>query len=149
MPATNELEARVRAHLAEIERAGLRRTLRPPSGIDLSSNDYLGLASHPLIKERMAEAVRQWGVGSTGSRLLRGDRECFEAIEARFAKFKGTERALYFSSGFLANLAVLTTFPEKDDIIYTDQLNHASLIDGIRLSQATDRKSTRLNSSHT
>ena len=139
MPATNELEARVRAHLAEIERAGLRRTLRPPSGIDLSSNDYLGLAAHPLIKERMTEAVRQWGVGSTGSRLLRGDRECFEAIEARFAKFKGTERALYFSSGFLANLAVLTTFPEKDDIIYTDQLNHASLIDGIRLSQATRR----------
>ena len=139
MPDTSELEARVRAHLAEIERAGLRRVLRPPSGIDLSSNDYLGLAEHPVVKERMAEAVMQWGAGSTGSRLLRGDRECFEAIEARFARFKGTERALYFSSGFLANLAVLSTFPQQGDVIYSDELNHASLIDGIRLSHAARR----------
>ena len=137
MSGTKELEARVRAHLAEIERTGLRRVMRPPSGVDLSSNDYLGLASHPLIKERMAEAVRQLGVGSTGSRLLRGDRECFEAVETRFAKFKGAERALYFSSGFLANLAVLTTFPEQGDVVYSDELNHASLIDGVRLSRAT------------
>lgn len=139
MPATSELERRVRAHLAEIERAGLRRVMRPPSGIDLSSNDYLGLAQHPLIKERMAEAVRQLGAGSTGSRLLRGDRECFEQIEARFARFKGTERSLYFSSGFLANLAVLTTFPEAGDALYSDELNHASLIDGVRLSRAERR----------
>jgi 8-amino-7-oxononanoate synthase len=137
MSGTKELEARVRAHLAEIERAGLRRVMRPPSGIDLSSNDYLGLASHPLIKERMAEAVRQLGVGSTGSRLLRGDRECFEAVEERFARFKGTERSLYLSSGFLANLAVLTTFPEAGDVVHSDELNHASLIDGVRLSRAT------------
>lgn len=135
MQAT-DIEQRVRAHLAEIERAGLRRTLRPPSGIDLSSNDYLGLAAHPLIKERMADAVRQFGVGSTGSRLLRGNRDCFEAIEERFARFKGTERALYFSSGYLANLAVLTTFPEPSDVIFSDALNHASLIDGVRLSRA-------------
>lgn len=137
MSGTKELEARVRAHLAEIERAGLRRVMRPPSGIDLSSNDYLGLSAHPLIKERMAEAVLQLGAGSTGSRLLRGDRECFEAVEERFARFKGTERALYFSSGFLANLAVLTTFPEQGDVVYSDELNHASLIDGVRLSRAT------------
>lgn len=136
MPGTEELERRVRAHLADIEKAGLRRTMQPPLGIDLASNDYLGLASHPLVRERMAHAVREWGAGSTGSRLLRGDRECFEAIEKRFARFKGTERSLYFSSGYLANLAVLTTFPEAEDTIYSDALNHASLIDGARLSRA-------------
>lgn len=136
MQGTSDLERRVRAHLADIERAGLRRVMRPPSGIDLSSNDYLGLATHPLIKDRMAEAVRELGAGSTGSRLLRGDRECFEAVEEKFARFKGTERALYFSSGYLANLAVLTTFPEETDTVFSDSLNHASLIDGVRLSRA-------------
>ncbi|MEI9813751.1 MAG: hypothetical protein WDO18_14375 [Acidobacteriota bacterium] len=66
-----------------------------------------------MIKDRMAKAVCEGGAGSTGSRLLRGDREAFEAVEDRFARFKGTERALYFSSGYLANLAVLTTFRKK------------------------------------
>ncbi len=129
------LERRLRARLAELKREGLLRKRRPPRGIDLSSNDYLGLAAHPLIKERMAAAVCALGAGSTGSRLLRGERECFEALEARFARFKGTERSLYFSSGYLANLAVLTTFPETGDTIYSDERNHASLIDGARLSK--------------
>src|SRR5262249_23679209 len=70
----------------------------------------------------------------TGSRLLRGERDAFASLERRFAAFKGTERALYFSSGYLANLAVLTTFPEEKDVIFSDTLNHASLIDGVRLS---------------
>src|SRR6202021_2900010 len=65
-----------------------------------------------------------------------GERECFSRIERRFAEFKGTERSLYFSSGYLANLAALTTFPEAGDVIFSDQRNHASLIDGARLSQA-------------
>ena len=130
------LEQRLRAHLAELEREGLLRKRRPPQGIDLSSNDYLGLAAHPLIKERMAAAVCAMGVGSTGSRLLRGERDCFTALEQRFAAFKGTERSLYFSSGYLANLAVLTTFPEAGDTIFSDEWNHASLIDGARLSRA-------------
>ena len=130
------LEKRLRAHLAELERDGLLRKRRPPQGIDLSSNDYLGLAAHPYIRERMAAAVCATGVGSTGSRLLRGERECFTALEQRFAEFKGTERSLYFSSGYLANLAVLTTFPEAGDTIFSDELNHASLIDGARLSRA-------------
>jgi len=119
-----------------LERDGLLRTLRAPSGIDLSSNDYLGLASHPHLKERMMAAVARDGVGSTGSRLLRGERDGFAAIERRFAGFKGTERSLYFSSGYLANLAVLTTFSEREDVILSDERNHASLIDGIRLSPA-------------
>jgi 8-amino-7-oxononanoate synthase len=130
------LEQRLRGHLADLERDGLLRKRRPPQGIDLSSNDYLGLAAHPLIKERMAAAVCAEGAGSTGSRLLRGERECFTALELRFAEFKGTERSLYFSSGYLANLAVLTTFPEAGDTIFSDQRNHASLIDGARLSRA-------------
>jgi 8-amino-7-oxononanoate synthase len=130
------LEERLRAHLAELERDGLLRTRRPPQGVDLSSNDYLGLAAHPLIKERMAAAVCAMGAGSTGSRLLRGERDCFTELEQRFAEFKRTDRSLYFSSGYLANLAVLTTFPEAGDTIFSDERNHASLIDGVRLSRA-------------
>jgi 8-amino-7-oxononanoate synthase len=130
------LERRLRAGLADLERDGLLRTLRPPHGIDFSSNDYLGLATHPLLKDRMAGALQELGCGSTGSRLLRGERDCFTALERRFARFKGTDRALYFSSGYLANLAVLTTFPEDADTIFSDQFNHASLIDGVRLSRA-------------
>jgi 8-amino-7-oxononanoate synthase len=119
-----------------LDEKGLRRSLRPPFGIDLSSNDYLGLANHPRIKEAMAGAVHREGVGSTGSRLLRGDRDSFAAIERRFAHFKGTERALYFSSGYLANIAVMTTFAESGDVVISDEHNHASLIDGMRLSSA-------------
>lgn len=130
------LEERLRSHLAELERDGLLRQRRPPQGIDLSSNDYLGLATHPLIKERMAAAVCAMGAGSTGSRLLRGERDAFTELEHRFAEFKGTDRALYFGSGYLANLAVLTTFPEAGDTIFSDEWNHASLIDGTRLSRA-------------
>lgn len=135
MQAT-DFERRVRAGLDEIDRAGLRRIRRAPSGIDFSSNDYLGLAAHPMLKQRMAAAVCEHGCGSTGSRLLRGERECFSAIEQRFARFKGTERSLYFSSGYLANLAVLTAFPDSGDVIFSDERNHASLIDGARLSRA-------------
>lgn len=76
------------------------------------------------------------GCGSTGSRLLRGQRKAFSILEKRFAEFKGTEAALYFGSGYAANLAVLSTFPEHGDTILSDRFNHASLIDGIRLSRA-------------
>jgi len=116
--------------------ARLLRTLRPPRGIDLSSNDYLGLSQHPRLKDAMIAGVRADGCGSTGSRLLRGERDSFSDLERSFAVFKGTERSLYFSSGYLANLAVLTTLPEAEDVIASDERNHASLIDGIRLSAA-------------
>jgi 8-amino-7-oxononanoate synthase len=130
------LAARLSERLRAIEAQGLRRTLQPPSGIDLCSNDYLGLAEHPHLKQRMADAVIAEGVGSTGSRLLRGERSGFARAEGKFARFKGAERSLYFSSGYLANLAVLTTFPEAGDVIFSDEWNHASLIDGARLSRA-------------
>ncbi len=136
MKPTSLLERRSRARLAELESAGLMRSLRSPAGIDLSSNDYLGLAAHPLLREAMAESAERDGCGSTGSRLLRGERDSFRRLEQRFARFKRTERSLYFSSGYLANLAVLSTFAEEGDVIFSDERNHASLIDGMRLSRA-------------
>jgi len=131
-----ELERRVRKTIREMELAGLRRHLRPLSGIDFSSNDYLGLSRHPLVKQKMAEAVMREGCGSTGSRLLRGNRESFTDVETQFATFKGTDAALYFGSGYAANLGVLGTFIERHDLVFSDTHNHASIIDGIRLSRA-------------
>jgi 8-amino-7-oxononanoate synthase len=133
---SESLESRVGTRLRAIREDQLQRTLAPPAGADLSSNDYLGLANHPRLKQAMTRAIEHGGVGSTGSRLLRGDREVFTDVERNFAAFKRTERALYFSSGYLANLAVLTTLPERGDVIFSDERNHASLIDGIRLSAA-------------
>jgi 8-amino-7-oxononanoate synthase len=84
----------------------------------------------------MAEAVMIDGCGSTGSRLLRGNRESFTRVEQRFAEFKGTEAALYFGSGYAANVGVFSTFVERHDLVFSDEHNHASIIDGIRLSRA-------------
>jgi 8-amino-7-oxononanoate synthase len=134
--ANDALAGRIRERLHAIREGRLERSLRPPSGLDLSSNDYLGLSTHPRVVQAMVAAIEREGVGSTGSRLLRGDREAFAEIERRFAVFKGAERALYFSSGYLANLAVLTTFAEGGDVILSDSRNHASLIDAGRLSSA-------------
>jgi 8-amino-7-oxononanoate synthase len=130
------LEHRIRNRLERFERDGLSRKLAPPRGIDLSSNDYLRLASHPALKARMIEAIGEEGCGSTGSRLLRGDRACFTEVECKFAGFKGAEAALYFSSGYAANLSVLSTFLEEGDVVFFDRLNHASLVDGMKLGKA-------------
>ena len=110
--------------------------MRPPLGIDLSSNDYLNLSTDSRVRAAFIAGIEREGCSSTGSRLLRGDREAFVDVEARFARFKGTERALFFSSGYLANLAVLTGLTEAGDVILSDARNHASLIDGARLSRA-------------
>lgn len=133
------LESRVSRELAELEAQNLRRRLAPPCGIDFCSNDYLSLAGHPLLRRAMAQAAEREGCGSTGSRLVRGEREIFSRLERRFAAFKGAERALYFSSGYLANLAALATFPQPGDVIFSDARNHASLIDGMRLGRAARR----------
>src|SRR5438128_181364 len=132
----DSLADRISDRLASIREGGQKRSLRPPAGVDFCSNDYLGLSQHPRVKQAMIDAVLREGAGSTGSRLLRGDRTAFTDVERKFAAFKGAERALYFSSGYLANLAVLTTLAERDDVIFSDALNHASLIDGVRLSAA-------------
>lgn len=130
------LGTRIRQRLREIDEAGLRRRMKAPGGIDFSSNDYLSLANHPLLRQRMAAAIEHEGVGSTGSRLLRGDRDSFAAIEGRFARFKGTEASLYFATGYSANIGVLATLPEEGDLLFSDALNHASIIDGMRLARA-------------
>ena len=135
--ATGALESRVRSRLADLSKQDLTRVLRPPFGIDLSSNDYLKLAEDPRLRAAFARGIASEGVGSTGSRLLRGDRLAFARAEARFAAWKGTERALFLSSGYLANIAVLTALTESGDVIFSDALNHASLIDAMRLSKAT------------
>lgn len=136
MPADSRLALRTTRHLAELQARGLGRVMRPPSGVDLSSNDYLGLATDVRVREAFIRGVAEEGCGSTGSRLLRGDRQVFASIERRFARFKGTDASLYFSSGYLANIAVLTAFGERGDRIVSDARNHASLIDGARLSRA-------------
>ncbi|HEY0426828.1 MAG TPA: 8-amino-7-oxononanoate synthase [Pyrinomonadaceae bacterium] len=129
------LHERILERLSEIEAKNLKRALVSPRGIDLSSNDYLGLAKDARLKNAMIEGVLREGVGSTGSRLLRGERDCFREVERQFAAWKNSERALYFNSGYQANIGVLQTFPENGDVVFSDEFNHASLIDGIRLSK--------------
>src|SRR5262252_3718419 len=130
------LAARVHARLRSLREAGLFRTMRAPAGIDLSSNDYLDLARDPRVVSAFQQGLAREGAGSTGSRLLRGHRDAFAGIERAFARFKSADRALYFSSGYLANLGVLTTLPEPGDVLLSDARNHASLIDAMRLSTA-------------
>ncbi|MBS2536818.1 8-amino-7-oxononanoate synthase [Catenulispora sp. NF23] len=120
--------------------AGLRRTLVPRAAdsalIDLAGNDYLGLTRHPEVVAATIEAVRRWGTGSTGSRLVTGTTELHAELEAELAAHAGTEAALVFSSGYLANLGVITALAGRGDLIVSDSLNHASLIDAARLSRA-------------
>ena len=129
---------RVREAVAAREAAGLRRVLRPrPAGedvLDLASNDYLGLAHDPRVVEAAADAARTWGAGSTGSRLVTGSTELHAELEAELAAFGRAPAALVFSSGYLANVGVLTALGGRDVTIVSDVGNHASLIDGCRLS---------------
>lgn len=129
---------RIEENLAAIEKRGLRRILQPPTAgsVDLSSNDYLNLANDERLKAAMTAEIAANGVGATGSRLLRGEREIFQTAEQQFAAFKQTERALFFNSGYAANIGVMSAFLESGDAVFSDELNHASLIDGIRLSRA-------------
>lgn len=132
------LKERTEKHLRAIEKHGQWRTLKPPQGrsVDLCSNDYLGLAKDERLKAAMIVEIERNGCGATASRLLRGEREVFAEAERKFAEFKGVERSLFFSSGYAANIGLLTTFLESGDVVFSDELNHASLIDGIRLAKA-------------
>ncbi|NUP52076.1 MAG: 8-amino-7-oxononanoate synthase [Catenulispora sp.] len=129
------------AERAERRRAaGLRRRLVPRAAdaalIDLAGNDYLGLTRHPEVVAGAVAAVREWGAGSTGSRLVTGTTELHAELEAELAAHAGTESALVFSSGYLANLGIITALAGRGDLIVSDSLNHASLIDAARLSRA-------------
>lgn len=104
--------------------------------ISLSSNDYLGLTHHPRLKAAAVEAVREYGAGSGAVRTIAGTMDLHEALEAELAAFKGTEAVLTFQSGFTANTGVIPTITGEADLIVSDALNHASIIDGMRLSKA-------------
>ncbi len=106
---------------------------------DFASNDYLGLADDPRIAQAAAAALTARGVGAGAARLITGDDPAHGALERALAELKGTERALLFSSGYAANVGALSALAGADDVIYSDALNHASLIDGCRLSRATVR----------
>lgn len=108
--------------------------------IMLGSNNYLGLTNHPYIKEKAQEAVKKYGSGCAGSRFLNGTLDIHCELEEKLAKFVNKESALVFSTGFQTNLGVISTLVGKNDVVYTDKLNHASIIDGCRLSFGKVRK---------
>jgi glycine C-acetyltransferase/8-amino-7-oxononanoate synthase len=139
----------IEAHLDELRAMGLRRRMRLVSGpqgphvlldgrpvLLLCSNNYLGLADHPRVREAAAEAAMRWGVGAGASRLVSGTMTIHRRLEERLAAFKRREAALLFGSGFLANAGVIAALGRPGDVIFSDALNHASIIDGCRLSRA-------------
>ena len=113
----------------------------------LCSNNYLGLADHPEMKRAAMAAVERYGVGSGASRLVSGTMELHEALERRVAAFKGTEAALLFNSGYAANTGILSALAGRGDVIFSDRLNHASIVDGALLSPVRDLSVTHTTTS--
>ncbi|HET6932024.1 MAG TPA: 8-amino-7-oxononanoate synthase [Candidatus Acidoferrum sp.] len=135
--ALSAWKERMHQGLSALEARSQRRSLAEIQGVNFCSNDYLGLAEHPALRAEVAEAARNSGkIGGTGSRLLSGQTEEWSDIEEEFAKFAGTEAALFFTTGYAANLGLLSSLVGKDDVVFSDERNHASLIDGMRLSGA-------------
>jgi glycine C-acetyltransferase/8-amino-7-oxononanoate synthase len=135
--------------LDELKELGLYRRMRMVSGpqgprvvldgrpvLLLCSNNYLGLADHPRVRAAAADAAMRWGAGAGASRLVSGNMTLLRRLEERLAEFKGTQRALLFGSGYLANLGVVPALARKGEIVFSDALNHASIIDGCRLAGA-------------
>ncbi len=125
---------------AQRRQSGLQRTLRSRSAdsglVDLASNDYLGLARHPEVIDGAVRALRIWGAGSTGSRLVTGNTELHEEFESALASFVGADSALLFSSGYTANLGAVTALSGPGSVVVSDAAVHASLVDACRLSRA-------------
>lgn len=109
-------------------------TLEGRKVLNLCSNNYLGMASHPVVKEAAVEGTREWGCGSGASRLICGNFPFHRILERRLASFKGTEEAILYSSGYTANLGIISALAGNKDCVFSDELNHASIIDGCRLS---------------
>jgi 8-amino-7-oxononanoate synthase len=132
------------AWLEEVElqrrQAGLRRSLRPrpavSTDLDLASNDYLGLSQHPDVIDGGVQALRIWGAGATGSRLVTGDTELHEQFEAELADYVGAAAGLVFSSGYTANLGAVVSLSGPGSLLVSDAYSHASLVDACRLSRA-------------
>jgi 7-keto-8-aminopelargonate synthetase-like enzyme len=132
------LDDELRAALCERDAQNLQRRLRslPADVLDLASNDYLGLSRHPLVIEAAQAAVAQWGSGARASRLVSGHTSLHQELEAELAAFKGCDAALVFSSGYAANISVITALARAGDFVLCDKRNHASLIDACRLAAA-------------
>jgi 8-amino-7-oxononanoate synthase len=139
----------VAERLAELRERGLYRRLRlieGPQGpqvmlggrpvLLLCSNNYLGLADHPAVREAAAEAALRWGAGAGASRLISGNMEPHRQLESSLGRFKGYESALLFGSGYLANTGTIAALAGKGEVVFSDELNHASIIDGCRLAAA-------------
>ena len=150
MPDT--FRALVEGELATLKEQGLYRTLRVLDGeqrprsvidgrqvINLSSNNYLGLTTHPRLKQAAKQAIDEWGVGSGAVRTIIGTMQIHEELERLLAEFKHTEAVLVLQSGFTANAAVLGPILGDGDLVISDALNHASIIDGVRLTKAARR----------
>ena len=139
----------IQERLEELKELGLYRRMRMISGpqgprvvldgkpvLLLCSNNYLGLADHPRVREAAADAAMRWGVGAGASRLVSGTMTVHRRLEERLAEFKRTRAALLFGSGYLANIGVITTLAGSGEVVFSDELNHASIIDGCRLARA-------------
>src|SRR6476619_5217481 len=135
--------------LAELEQLGLTRRLRMVSGpqgptvlldgdpvLLLGSNNYLGLADHPRVREAAADAAMRWGVGAGASRLVSGNMTVHRRLEEQLADFKGSEACVLFGSGYLANAGIVSSLAQEGDVVLSDSLNHASIVDGCRLAKA-------------
>jgi 8-amino-7-oxononanoate synthase len=135
--------------LEELRESGLHRRLRLVEGVQgprvqldgrevllLCSNDYLGLAGHPRVRKAAAEAALAWGAGAGASRLISGNMVLHRRLEERLAAFKGYEAALLFGSGYLANIGAISALAGRDRVVFSDELNHASIVDGCRLARA-------------
>ncbi len=126
--------------LRQIEGAqGPRMRVDGRETIVLASSDYLGLASHPRLKEAARQAIDRYGCSASAARLISGNHDLYPRLEGRLARFKQTEAALVFSTGYLANLGVISALMAPQDVVFSDELNHASIVDGCRLSRAEVR----------
>ena len=124
--------------LQKLEEQGLLRSLREvkPGVINLCSNNYLGLAEHPALKEAAMDAIKKYGTSVSASRLISGTTTLHKKLEEKLAEFKAAEAALVFNSGYTANVGIISALVGRGDIIFSDKLNHASIVDGCLLSGA-------------
>ena len=130
------INERILAELSDLESRAELRHLETVQGVNLSSNDYLGLATDPWMKQAVLKGVNSSSrIASSGSRLLSGHEEAWTLLEYDFARWVGAEAALYFTSGYAANVGLLSALLRPEDIVFSDSANHASLIDGIRLAK--------------
>jgi len=142
--------AALKAALADLEQRNLKRRRRTDVGglVNFCSNDYLGLKDHPEVTRAFIAAAEEYGVGSGASHMVTGHGPEHEALEEEFAAFTGREKALVFSTGYMANLGVIGALADQKACIVSDKLNHASLIDGCRLSGAEIRRYRHGDSAH-